>query len=136
MHPRPQHDRRSSGFTLIELLVVVSLVVILAGIGMAQYGNAVTRSKEAVLSEDLFRLRDLIDQYYVDKQRHPQTLEALVTEGYLRALPKDPFTGSADTWQIIQAEPDPSDPTAELGIYDVKSGSDRTALDGSKYSDW
>lgn len=136
MHPRRQRDGRSSGFTLIELLVVVSLVVILAGIGMAQYGNAVTRSKEAVLSEDLFRLRDLIDQYYVDKQQRPQSLEALVTEGYLRALPKDPFTGSADTWQIILAEPDAGNPTAEPGIYDVKSGSDRTALDGSKYSDW
>jgi general secretion pathway protein G len=127
---------RARGFTLIELLVVVSLVIILAGIGMARYGNGVTRAKEAVLREDLFRLRDVIDQYYADKQQHPQTLEALVTDGYLREVPKDPFTGSADTWQIIQAEPDPANPTAELGIYNVKSGSDKTALDGSKYSDW
>jgi general secretion pathway protein G len=124
------------GFTLIELLVVVSLVIILAGIGMAQYRNGVTRAQEAVLREDLFRLRDVIDQYYADKQQHPQTLEALVTEGYLREVPKDPFTGAADTWQLIQAEPDPANPTAELGIYNVKSGSNKTALDGSKYSDW
>jgi general secretion pathway protein G len=126
----------AGGFTMIELLVVVSLVVILASIGMAQYRNGVTRAKEAVLKEDLFRLRDVIDQYYADKQQHPQTLEALVTEGYLREIPKDPFTGSADTWQIVEAEPDPANPSTDLGIYNVKSGSDKTALDGSKYSDW
>lgn len=124
------------GFTMIELLVVVSLVIILAAIGMTQYRNGVTRAQEAVLKEDLFRMRDVIDQYFADKQRHPQSLEDLVTEGYLRAVPKDPFTGSSDTWQLIQAEPDPANPTAELGIYNVKSGSDKTALDGSKYSDW
>ena len=127
---------RAGGFTMIELLVVVSLIIILASIGMAQYRNGVIRAQEATLKEDLFRMRDVIDQYYADKQKHPDTLEALVTEGYLRAIPKDPFTGSADTWQLIQAEPDPANPTAELGIYNVKSGSDRTALDGSKYSDW
>ena len=128
--------RRDGGFTLIELMVVVSIVIILAGIGMAQYRNAVTRSQEAVLKEDLFRLRDVIDQYYADKQEHPQSLDALVTEGYLRQIPKDPFTGSADTWELLQAEPDPGNPGAELGIYNVKSGSDRTAIDGSKYSEW
>jgi general secretion pathway protein G len=121
---------------MIELLVVVSLVIILASIGMAQYRNGVTRAQEATLKEDLFRLRDVIDQYYADKQKHPESLEALVTEGYLRAIPKDPFTGSADTWQLIQAEPDAANPTADLGIYDVKSGSEKTALDGSKYSEW
>jgi general secretion pathway protein G len=121
---------------MIELLVVVSLIIILASIGMAQYRNGVTRAQEATLKEDLFRLRDVIDQYYADKQQHPQTLDALVTEGYLRAIPKDPFTGSADTWQLIQAEPDPANPTAELGIDNVKSGSEKTALDGTKYSEW
>jgi general secretion pathway protein G len=121
---------------MIELLVVVSLIIILASIGMAQYRNGVTRAQEATLKEDLFRLRDVIDQYYADKQQHPQTLDALVTEGYLRAIPKDPFTGSVDTWQLIQAEPDPANPTAELGIYNVKSGSEKTALDGTKYSEW
>jgi len=126
----------ADGFTLIELLVVVSLVTILAGIGMVQYRTAVTRAQEATLKTDLYRLRDLIDQYYADKQKYPQALEDLVTDGYLRAVPKDPFTGSADTWQLIQAEPDPANPAAELGVYDVKSGSDRTALDGSKYSEW
>jgi general secretion pathway protein G len=121
---------------MIELLVVVSLVIILASVGMAQYKNGVVRAQEAVLKENLFRLRDVIDQYYADKQQHPQTLEELVTAGYLRAIPKDPFTGSAETWQIVEAEPDPANPAAELGIYDVKSGSEKTALDGSKYSEW
>jgi len=134
--PRRHRGRRSGGFTLIELLVVVSLIVILASIGLAQYRNGVIRAQEAVLKEDLFRMRDVLDQYHADKQQYAQSLEALVTELYLRQIPKDPFTGSADSWQLIQAEPDPSNPTAELGIYDVKSGSDRTALDGSKYSEW
>ena len=126
----------AGGFTMIELLVVVSLIIVLASIGIAQYRNAVTRAQEAVLKEDLFRLRDLIDQFYADKQKYPDTLEALVTEGYLRQVPKDPFTGSADTWQLIPAEPDPANPTAEPGISDVKSGSEKSALDGSKYADW
>jgi len=136
VNPRCHRGRRFGGFTLIELLVVVSLIVILASIGLAQYRNGVIRAQEAVLKEDLFRMRDVLDQYHADKQAYAQSLESLVTEGYLRQIPKDPFTGSVDTWQLIQAEPDPSNPTAELGIFDVKSGSDKTALDGSKYSEW
>ena len=102
--------RGAGGFTMIELLVVVSLVIILAGIGMAQYRNGVTRAQEAVLKEDLFRMRDVIDQYYADKQQYPQTLEELVTDGYLRAIPKDPFTGSADTWQTRPGRARPGEP--------------------------
>jgi general secretion pathway protein G len=135
-NPRRHRCPRSGGFTLIELLIVVSLIVVLAGIGIAQYRNGVVRAQEAVLKEDLFRMRDVLDEYHADKQQYAQTLDALVTEGYLRQIPKDPFTGSADTWQLIQAEPEPSNPTAEVGIFDVKSGSDKTALDGSKYSEW
>ena len=127
---------QARGFTMIELLVVVSLVIILAGIGMAQYKSGVIRAQEAVLKEDLFRLRDVIDQFYADRQKYPQSLEELVEGQYLRAIPKDPFTGSADTWQPVEAEPDPANPTAELGIVNVRSGSEKTALDGSKYSEW
>jgi len=124
------------GFTMIELLVVVTLIVVLAGIGMAQYRNGVIRAQEAVLREDLYRMRDALDQYHADKQKYATSLEDLVTGGYLRAMPRDPFTQSSDTWLPVPAEPDESDPEAAGGIYDVKSGSDRTALDGSKYAEW
>lgn len=121
---------------MIEMLVVMSLVVILAGIGLAQYRNGIVRAQEAVLKEDLFRMRDALDQYYADKNKYPSDLQALVSEGYLRAVPKDPFTYSADTWQMVPSEPDPNNPSATPGVYDVKSGSDRTALDSTRYADW
>jgi general secretion pathway protein G len=132
----PGRRTAARGFSMIELLVVVSLIVVLAGIGMAQYRNGVTRAQEAVLKEDLYRMRDALDQYHADKQKYAASLEDLVTEGYLRAMPKDPFTQSSDTWLPVPAEPDESDPEAATGVYDVKSGSDRTALDGSKYAEW
>jgi general secretion pathway protein G len=124
------------GFTLIEIMIVITLIFTLAGIGMVQYTNSVTRAKEAVLKEDLFRMRDAIDQYYADKAKYPATLQDLVSEKYLRSIPIDPFTNSADTWQTIMAEPDPTNPTADIGIYDVKSGSEAMSMDGSRYADW
>lgn len=126
----------SSGFTLIELLVVMTLIVILATMGMTQYRASVVRSREAVLKEDLFRMRDAIDQHYADKGQYPETLEALASTGYIRKIPVDPFTDSASSWQAVPSEPDPNNPTAAPGIYDVKSGSEATALDGTKYADW
>jgi general secretion pathway protein G len=123
------------GFTLIELLVVLGLIVVLATIATTQYRTSVIRSREAVLSEDLFRMRDAIDQYYADKGEYPPTLDALVTEGYIRKVPIDPFTNQAD-WQAIPSEPDPNNPTASPGVYDVKSASDLTAINGTKYADW
>ena len=126
-----------AGFTLIEVLIVVTLVVILASIGMATYTNSVHRAREAVLREDLFRMRDAIDQFYADKNQYPQSLQDLVSEGYLREVPKDPMTDSADTWNAIPAEHDVSNPAAAAGIFDVKSGSEGVSpLDGSKYADW
>jgi general secretion pathway protein G len=124
------------GFTLIELLTVITLIVVLASIGMATYTNSVRRSREAVLKEDLFRMRDAIDQFYADKNKYPATLQDLVSEKYLREVPKDPITDSADTWVTVPAEPDPLNPAGEPGIYDVKSGSEATAMDGSRYADW
>ena len=129
-----RRDRR--GFTLIELLVVISLISILAGIGLANYRSAITRAQEATLKENLFRMRDAIDQYYADKGQYPVGLDVLVSDGYLRRVPEDPFTRSADTWRTIQAEPDPNNPSAEIGIFDVKSGSDGKALDGTSYGEW
>jgi general secretion pathway protein G len=125
-----------SGFTIIELLVVMTLIVILASVGMTQYRNSRTSAAEAVLKEDLFRMRDAIDQYYADKGKWPADLPDLVSAGYIREVPKDPITQSADTWQTVPAEPDANNPSASGGISDVKSGSDGDALDGTKYNEW
>ena len=127
---------REGGFTLVELLIVISLISILAAMGLVQYRNSVLSSKEAVLRTDLFRMRDAIDQYYADKTKYPSSLDSLVSEGYLRKLPEDPITKSADTWTTVPAEPDPNNPSAEAGVYDVKSGAQGTGLDGTNYSDW
>ena len=128
--------KRERGFTLVELLVVISLISILAAMGLVQYKNSIVRTQEATLKTDLFRMRDAIDQYYADKGKYPASLDALVSDGYMRKLPEDPITKSTDSWQTVPAEPDPNNPSAEPGVYDVKSGATGTALDGSNYSDW
>jgi general secretion pathway protein G len=128
--------RRQAGFTLIELLVVISLISILAAMAVVQYRNSITRTQEAILKTNLFRMRDAIDQYYADKGRYPASLDALVSDQYMRRVPEDPFTKSADTWQTIPAEPDPGNPSADPGIYDVKRGAQGQALDGSSFADW
>jgi general secretion pathway protein G len=125
-----------SGFTLIELTVVIALIIILASVGLAQYKNSVVHAKESVLKDDLFKMRDAIDQYYADKGKYPESLDSLVSDGYVRRLPDDPITNVSSSWQTVPAEPDPANPTAQPGIYDVKSGSEAMALDGSKYADW
>jgi len=132
----PERPSRASGFTLMEMMIVMVLIVILAGIGLSVYGTSVQRAKEATLKEDLFRMRDAIDQYYADKMMYPATLEALVSDGYMRKVPDDPFTMSATTWQTVPSEPDPNNPNSAPGIYDVKSGSEATALDNTKYAEW
>jgi general secretion pathway protein G len=128
--------RSARGFTLLELIVVMSIIVTLATIGLVQYRQSVVFARESVLKDDLFKMKEAIDQYYADKNQYPGTLDELVSSGYLRALPKDPFTNSTATWQTTPPEPDPNNPTASQGVYDVKSGSDAVALDGSHYSDW
>ena len=128
--------RGARGFTLIELVVVMSLIILLATIGLTAYTSSVRRGKEAVLREDLFRMRDAIDQYYADKGKYPADLTELVSAGYIRRVPEDPMTDKNDSWQLVPAEPDASNPSSEPGIYNVTSGSEATALDGSKYSDW
>ena len=124
------------GFTLIELMIVMSLIVVLAGIGLAVHANSQTHAREAVLKEDLFRMRDSIDQYYADKNSYPASLDDLVSSKYLRAIPVDPFTNSATTWQTTMSEADAANPSATPGVFDVKSGSDRTSIDGTPYSSW
>lgn len=127
--------RADGGFTMIELLIVMTLIVVLASIGMVQYRNSITRAEEAALKENLFRMRDAMDQFYADKNKWPADLTELVSEGYIREVPDDPITKAKD-WQTEAAEPDPNNPASTGGIDNVKSASDRTALDGSRYADW
>jgi general secretion pathway protein G len=129
-------DARDRGFTLIELLVVISLIMILASVSLNMYRNSVVYAREAALRSNLFFMRDAIDQYYADKGKYPESLEALVSESYIRQVPQDPFTNSTTTWQTVQAEATPGTVSTSPGIYDVKSGSDLTAMDGSRYADW
>jgi general secretion pathway protein G len=132
----PGESRRAAaGFTLIELITVVALIGILAAIALPNYRVAIIQSKEAVLRENLYRMRDLVDQYYVDKGQYPPSLETLVEEGYLRKLPEDPFTRTAD-WTPVFAEPDPDRPGEPAGVYDVKSASELLSLTGTPYNEW
>ena len=124
-----------AGWTIVELMVVISLMAVLAGIATVSYGTAITRSREAVLKEDLFRMRDAIDQYFADRTEYPASLDALVTEQYIRTIPDDPFTNSNTTWQVVTADYDPANPLSQ-GIYDVRSGADGLAIDGSPYAEW
>jgi len=117
-------------------LIVISLISILAAMGLVQYKNSVLSAREATLRTDLFRMRDAIDQYYADKGKYPSGLDSLVSDGYMRKVPEDPVTKSSDTWVTVAAEPDPNNPSGEPGIYDVKSGASGSGLDGSSYSDW
>jgi general secretion pathway protein G len=134
--PRSLPPRLASGFTLIEVLIVMVIITILAGIGLAMYNNSVIRAREAVLKEDLFQMREAIDQYYADKNKWPPTLDALVTEKYIRKIPDDPITGTAD-WRTTFGEPDPGNPAAEAGISDVHSAtSEVSPLTGTPYSEW
>lgn len=133
---KPARPSWTSGFTLMEMMIVMVLIVILAGIGLSVYGNSVQRAKEATLKEDLFRMRDAIDQYYADKNKYPPTLESLVADKYLRAIPVDPFTSSADTWQTTMSELEAGNVATEPGIFDVKSGSELNGIDGTPYANW
>ena len=132
----PAQRRRIFGFTLIELMVVMAIISVLLAIALPIYQKSLIRAKESVLRNNLFTLRTMIDEYTVDKQKAPESLQDLVTEGYLRQIPQDPMTNSDQTWHVIMEETPVGGSTASPGIFDVKSGSDKTALDGSLYSDW
>jgi general secretion pathway protein G len=124
------NDRR--GFTLVEIMVVVAIIVTILSIAVPFYTTAMVRARESVLQSNLFTMRSVIDKYTYDKEEPPQSLDELVSEGYLREIPIDPFTESRDTWQMIND----AGPTGESGLYDVRSGSDRIALNGTPYSEW
>ena len=120
----------------MELLVVIALISLLAAMAVVQYRNSIQKTQEATLKTNLFRMRDAIDQYYADKGKYPSTLDSLVSDGYLRKLPVDPITHQADTWTTVPAEPDPANPSAEPGVYDVKSGATGNSIDGTPYAEW
>jgi len=128
--------RSTRGFTLIELMVVMAIVSILLTIALPIYQKSITRSKESVLRNNLFTLRSMIDEYTIDKGKAPQSLQDLVSEGYLRQIPLDPITGSDQTWRIIMEENAIGGNTSSPGVFDVKSGSDKTSLDNVPYSEW
>lgn len=125
------------GFTLIEIMIVMTIISILVSIAVPMYQKAILRSKESLLKSNLFTLRNMIDEYTVDKQKAPQTLQDLVSEGYLKDVPTDPMTGSNTTWQVVMEDATNTVDQAEPGIFDVHSGSEKTSpLDGTQYSGW
>jgi len=124
---RRAHD---DGWTLIELIVVIALIMVLASVSLVQYRNSIQQAKEATLERQLYLMREAIDQYAADKGRRPDSLGALVSEQYMRAIPLDPFTNSADTWTTVAADLEPGNTSAPTGISDVHSGADGTAMDG------
>lgn len=127
---------RSRGFSFVELMVVITIVVILITMAIPIYSNTIKRSKESVLKNNLFTMRAVIDNYTMDKQKAPATLDDLAREGYLREVPIDPMTGSNQTWHTIMEDASQSVNQSEPGIFDVKSGSDKTSLEGTAYSEW
>ena len=134
---RTRRPKTSRGFTLIELMIVISLILILVAIAVPAYNQSILRAKEGVLRQNLFTLRSLISQYTLDKQKAPQSLDDLVSAGYLKQIPTDPFTARNDTWTVDQEDVTLSlDQTGEPGITDVHSGSSQVATDGTAYSSW
>ena len=129
-------NRRDRGFTLIELMIVISMILILVSISIPAYNQSILRAKESVLRQDLFELRSLISQYTLDKQKAPQSLDDLVTAGYIKQIPMDPMTGSNSTWTVDQEDTVMSVDQQDPGISDVHSGAAQTSSDGTAYSTW
>ena len=136
----PGRAGAQAGFTLIELLIVVAIIGILATMAVVQLRQTPQRAKEAALKENLYVLRNVIDQYFTDKGKYPDSLQSLVDDGYIRKIPIDPMTDSDTTWveeaSAGAAEEDQDDPSLQGGIADVHSGSSESALDGTPYNDW
>jgi general secretion pathway protein G len=128
--------RRARGFTFVELMVVITIIVIMISMAIPIYNRSIVRAKESVLKNNLFTLRTCIDNYTYDKQKAPQSLQDLVSEGYLQKVPIDPMTGSNQGWRIIMEDASQSVSQSEPGIFDVRSSSDKMGLDGTAYADW
>ncbi len=136
MEPPIQSGNRRRGYTLMELMIVMAIISILVSIAVPLYQKSLLRTKESLLKNNLFTLRTVIDEYTFDKQKAPQTLQDLVSEGYLRAVPIDPITGSDQTWKVIVEDAVTSVNQTDPGIFDVRSGSDLKSLEGTPYSEW
>jgi len=121
---------KSKGFTFVEVMVVLAIVALLLTIALPRYFSGLERAKEAILHQDLMIMRDAIDHYHADKGVYPYSLEALVAQKYLRSIPVDPLTELADTWLTVPL------PDYSVGVYDVRSGAEGTAMDGTAYTDW
>jgi general secretion pathway protein G len=125
-----------AGYTLIELIIVMAVISILLSIAVPIYQKSLLRTKESLLRNNLFTLRTVIDEYTFDKKKAPQTLEDLVSDGYLRAVPIDPITGNNQTWRLIMEDAVSMVDQTQPGIFDVRSGSDLKSLEGNPYSEW
>jgi general secretion pathway protein G len=136
MAPSQVSTRRRFGFTLIELMIVMAVIAVLMSIALPIYTRSIQRSKESVLKNNLFTLRTVIDEYTYDKQKAPQTLQDLVSDGYLRQVPMDPITNSNESWKLIMEDATNTVNQTQPGIFDVRSGSDLTSLEGTPYSEW
>lgn len=128
--------RKSRGFTLMELMIVISIIMILMSLAIPNYQQSILHARESVLRNDLYVMRSAIDQYTLDKQKAPQSLDDLVQGGYLKSIPEDPFTKSHDTWETVQEDTLMAIDQQQPGIVDVHSGSQNTASDGTAYNTW
>lgn len=135
LRPVSRSPQRSGGFTLLELMIVISILLILMSIAIPVYNTHVVRARESVLRQDLFTLRSVIDQYTLDKQKAPQSLEDIVQAGYLKQIPKDPMTNEPN-WEVVQEDILQAVDQQEPGISDVHSASSATSTDGTAYSTW
>lgn len=130
-------NKQSRGFTLIEMMIVISMILILLSIAIPAYNRSILHAKEGVLRQNLFTMRSLISQYTLDKQKAPEALEDLVTAGYIKQIPVDPFTGRNDSWTVDQEDYTLSVDTQDTsGIKDVHSGASQVSTDGTAYSTW
>ncbi|HEY6251131.1 MAG TPA: prepilin-type N-terminal cleavage/methylation domain-containing protein [Candidatus Angelobacter sp.] len=130
---RPRHQR---GFTLIEMMIVISIIIILTAIAVPVYKQHLLHAREAVLKEDLYSMRNSIDQFTQDKDKAPQALDDLVSSGYMRMIPKDPFTDSNQTWEPVTDDTIAVLGQTDTGISDVHSGSKQVGSDGTAYNTW
>ena len=134
--PIPNTPKRRRGYTLIELIIVMAIISLLVSIAVPAYQKALLRTKESLLKNNLFTLRTVIDEYTFDKKKAPQTLQDLVSEGYLRDVPLDPMTGNNQSWRTIMEDSLSMVDQTQPGIFDVRSGSDLRSLEGNAYSEW